>query len=406
MWFRRRQSCRRASLLANDGLTLAPRIDMPYWRLSVFYFFYFASLGVLVPFWALYLKDLGYSPLDIGGLMAVLMATKVIAPNIWGWIADQTGKGMFIVRLASLLSIATFLGVFWVRGFWPLALTIMLFSFFWNASLPQIEAITFSHLKERIQRYSSIRLWGSVGFVIAVAMVGQAVEWWGTALVPWLILALYVAIWFSSLSVPEADSVPRQLCASSLFAVLRHPEVLAFFVACFMMQASHGVYYSFYSIYLEQNDYSKTLIGALWAIGVVAEVLVFIVMHRIMARFGARRVLIVSLLLAVLRWQLTGLFPDQIAIMLLAQMLHAGTFGAFHASAIHLVHHYFPGGFRCRGQALYSSLSFGAGGALGSMLSGYLWEDMGAGLTFSIASLAALLGVIAAWGWVDRQHRY
>jgi PPP family 3-phenylpropionic acid transporter len=110
--------------------------------------------------------------------------------------------------------------------------------------------------------------------------------------------------------------------------------------------------------------------------------------------------------LAVLRWQLIGVFPEQVAIMLLAQTLHAATFGSFHASAIHLVHHYFPGRFQGRGQALYSSLSFGAGGAMGSLFGGYLWASLGGEWIFSMASLMALLGVFAAYRWVDRARQY
>ena len=157
---------------------------MPYWRLSGFYFFYFASLGAMLPFWGLYLQDRGYSPAEIGELMAVIMVTKLIAPNIWGWIADHTGRRMPIVRLASLFSVICFIGVFFVEGYWALALVMMLFSFFWNASLPQFEAVTMSYLHERIQHYSRIRLWGSVGFILAVLALGFMLEhvgsWTGT----------------------------------------------------------------------------------------------------------------------------------------------------------------------------------------------------------------------------------
>ena len=131
---------------------------MPYWRLSTFYFFYFAALGALVPFWGLYLKDRGFSPLDIGQFMAILMATKVVAPNVWGAIADRTGARMPIVRLASLLSAVIFVGMFVANGFWAVALVMALFSFFWNASLPQMEAVTFNHLGARMRRYAIIRL--------------------------------------------------------------------------------------------------------------------------------------------------------------------------------------------------------------------------------------------------------
>ena len=128
--------------------------------------------------------------------------------------------------------------------------------------------------------------------------------------------------------------------------------MIAFFVVCFLLQAGHGAYYAFYSIYMEATGYSKTLIGQLWALGVIAEVMVFILMHRLLQRYGARQVLMASLLLAVLRWLVIGYFPEELPLILLAQILHAATFGTFHASAIHLVHHYFTGRHQGRGQAL------------------------------------------------------
>ena len=90
---------------------------MPYWRLSGFYFFYFAVLGTLIPYWGLYLKSLGYDALAIGQLMAIPMATKIIAPNIWGWLGDHYGHRMKIVRLASFASMLIFTLIFYVQGF-------------------------------------------------------------------------------------------------------------------------------------------------------------------------------------------------------------------------------------------------------------------------------------------------
>ena len=105
---------------------------MPYWRLSSFYLFYFASLGALLPYWALYLDSLGFAPAAIGELMAALMATKIVAPNLWGWIADHTGRHMPVVRLASLVSMIAFAGVFLGDSYPWLMLVMLVFSFFWN----------------------------------------------------------------------------------------------------------------------------------------------------------------------------------------------------------------------------------------------------------------------------------
>jgi PPP family 3-phenylpropionic acid transporter len=379
---------------------------IPYWRLSAFYFFYFASLGALVPFWGLYLKDRGFDALAIGQLTAILLATKIVAPNVWGWLADRSGRRLPIVRLASLLSALTFTGIFLAQDFWTLALVMSLFSFFWNASLPQIEAVTFSHLQTQVRRYASIRLWGSIGFIVTVYSLGRLLDRYGPSTVPAVVWAMYLAIWFSSLLIPEAESRRRSEAELSLRAVLGRPEVAAFLFSCFLMQASHGTYYAFYSIYLQSAQYASATIGWLWAWGVLVEVLVFLGMHWVLDRWAARQVLLASLFLALVRWLLTAQFVDSLVIMILAQTLHAATFGAFHAAAIHLVHHYFLDHLQGRGQALYSSLSFGAGGAFGSLTSGYLWSQVGALATFSVAAAIAGLGWLIAWRWVDPQKRY
>ena len=370
---------------------------MIYWRLSGFYLFYFASLGALVPYWGLYLKSQGYDITAIGNLMAIIMATKIISPNIWGWIADHTGRRMAIVRLGSLCAALAFAGVFFQDGFVWLAIVMMLFSFFWNAALPQFEATTFYHLGDHIHRYSSIRLWGSIGFIVAVWGLGSVMQGQGLQLLPWILLGLFTAIWINSLLVPEEAAGHLPLDHSPLRKILSQSHVVGLLLVCFLLQAGHGPYYTFYSIHMKAHGYSLSLIGGLWALGVIAEVIVFLLMHRLVPKFGLRNLLLASLLLAVVRWLLIGLFPEHLSIMLLAQLLHASTFGVYHAAAIQLIHTYFKGKHQGKGQALYSSLSFGAGGALGSFYSGYVYEYFGALLMFVIAAALSLLAFFIAW---------
>jgi PPP family 3-phenylpropionic acid transporter len=373
---------------------------MPYWRLSAFYLTYFAALGALVPYWSLYLKGLGFSALEIGQLMAIPMATKFLAPYVWGWLGDHLGHRMAIVRLGSLLTALIFICVFWFQGFWELGLVMALFSFFWNAVLPQFESVTLVYLGDRAEHYARIRVWGSVGFIIAVMVLGVAVDFSGPAVILPVLLSIYITIWLSSLLIRDPDPAPHPEDQPSIVAVLKIPAVMAFFAVCFLLQAGHGAYYAFYSIYMEEVGYSKTLIGQLWALGVIAEVIVFLFMHRLLQRWGARKVLLASLWLAALRWLLIGHFPDQLLVMLFAQTLHAATFGTFHAAAIHLVHSYFTGRHQGRGQALYSSLSFGFGGAVGSLYSGSLWASAGPAFTYSVSAFISLVAVLIAWRWV------
>lgn len=373
---------------------------MPYWRLSAFYFFYFASLGALVPYWGLYLKSLGFTANDIGVFMAIVIGTKVVSPNIWGWIADHMGKRMLIVRIGCLLAVITFAGVFVSDNYWWLLMVMMAFSFFWNAALPQFEATTFNHLGDSTHRYSSIRLWGSIGFIIAVVVLGYLLEQKGAAVLPVALIILFVGIWLTSIVVPEQAASHLVLDQAPIMKVLKRPAVIALLVACFLMQMSHGPYYTFYTIYLEEHGYSRTLIGQLWSLGVVAEVVLFLLMHLLVPKFGLRILLLLSLLLASLRWILVGYFVDMLWVLILAQTLHAASFGIYHASAIELIHRYFPGAHQGKGQALYSSLSFGAGGAVGSLYSGLLWESMGAAFTYSIAAIVALVAFLISWLWI------
>lgn len=380
--------------------TDSDRRTLPYWRLSGFYFFYFASLGTLLPYWSLYLKSLGFDARAIGSLMALIMATKIVSPNIWGWIADHTGRRMRIVRIGGLLSTIAFLGVFFGNDFWWLALVMLVFSFFWNATLPQFEATTLNHLGEESHRYSGIRLWGSIGFIIAVAALGPVLDRQGTALLPWVLMLLFTAIWLASLGVPERVTGHQHLEHVPLRRVLGRPEVLALLAVCFLLQASHGPYYTFYTLYMEDHGYSRSVIGQLWALGVIAEVGVFLLMHRLVPRFGLRRLLLVSLGLTALRWWLIAEFPQAMLPVVVAQCLHAASFGMYHAVAIQLVHRYFVGRLQGRGQALYSSVSFGAGGAVGSYLAGIGWNSVGGQVVYLMAAVGALMAFAVAWRWV------
>jgi len=377
---------------------------MPYWRLSGFYFFYFASLGALLPYWNPYLKTLGYSSFQIGFLMAIVLGTKIIAPNIWGWIADHTGKRMFVVRLASFLSMLTFAGVFIQSGFGWLVIVMITFSFFWNASLPQFEATTMSHLGTDTHRYNMIRMWGSIGFIIAAIGLGWLIEWKDLSLVPLLILLLFLITWISSMVVPDYADRQVHIDNEPLWEVLKRKEVIALLLSCLLIQASHGAYYTFYSIYLEGYGYSNILIGQLWALGVIAEIILFVMMFYLMPRYGARKLFLVALLLTSVRWVMVSQLPDSLLWLVIAQLMHAASFGVVHAVAIHLIHQFFTGKHQGRGQALYSSMSFGVGGALGSFLSGVLWQGIGGEGVFLISAAFAVLSFLVAW-WGVRESR-
>lgn len=369
-----------------------------FWQLSLFYFFYFASLGVLVPFWSLYLNYLQFSALEIGQLIATLAVSKIFAPYLWGWFADKTGYHIRIVQITSLLSILCFVPLLWGNDFWTVMIFMLLFSFFWNASLPQFEVVTLGKLGDDKHRYSQIRLWGSLGFIVAVSLLGALFESVSISWLPVILLAVFIAIWLSSLPVAEHHQAAEG--GGSIWTVLKLPSVIALLFACFFMQASHGPYYTFYSLFMEGLDYSRTSIGLFWSLGVLAEVVLFVYMHLMLRLRDASFWFKMSLLLASLRWVLMAWFSDFLPLVLVTQCLHAASFGMFHASAIHLIHDYFPR-HRGRGQALYASVSFGVGGAFGSLYAGGLWDHVATQVTFMIAALVAFGGFLVALKVID-----
>ena len=367
---------------------------LPYWRLSSFYLCYFALLGSTAPFLALYFDHLGFSAARIGELVAIPMLMRCIAPNIWGWLGDYTGRRLAIVRFGAVCTLLTFSLIFISTSYAWLALVMALHAFFWHAVLPQFEVITLAHLQGQASRYSQIRLWGSIGFIITVVALGRLFEWLSLDIYPVALVVIMAAIVLSSLWVPNAQPLQgHRLAGEGFLQQLRSPGVLAFYACVALMQMSHGPYYTFLTLHLERLGYSRGVIGMLWALGVVAEVLVFLVMSRILTRFSVRRVLIASFLLAAVRWVLLGTFADFLWVLLFAQILHAATFGSFHAAAIHFVQRSFGARQQGQGQALYAALA-GTGGALGALYAGYSWNALGPAFTFSIASVAALAAAV------------
>ncbi|SDA70449.1 MFS transporter, PPP family, 3-phenylpropionic acid transporter [Pseudomonas sp. NFACC15-1] len=367
---------------------------LPYWRLSSFYLFYFALLGSTAPFLALYFDHLGFNAARIGELVAIPMLMRCVAPNIWGWLGDYTGRRLAIVRFGAICTLLTFSLIFIDKSYAWLAMVMALHAFFWHAVLPQFEVITLAHLSGQASRYSQVRLWGSIGFIITVVVLGRLFEWLSLDIYPVALVLIMAGIVLASFWVPNAQPLqgPR-VVGEGFLRQLRNPGVLAFYTCVGLMQVSHGPYYTFLTLHLERLGYSRGLIGLLWAVGVVAEVLVFLLMSRILARFSVRRVLLASFLLAALRWLLLGSLAEFLWVLLFAQVLHAATFGSFHAAAIHFVQRSFGPRQQGQGQALYAALA-GTGGALGALYAGYSWNALGASWTFSLASLAAFAAAV------------
>ncbi|MCB1890499.1 MAG: MFS transporter [Rhodocyclaceae bacterium] len=374
---------------------------IPFWRLSAYYFFYFAFIGAFAPYFTLYLQSLRFPAADIAVLMSLMQVMRIVAPNLWGLMADRAGRRVGIVRLSAVASLVGFGGFFLTESFTGIFIAMALMSFFWSAALPLVEGLTFDHLDSAMGRYGKIRSWGSVGFIVAVLAIGYALEVLPERHLLWMTALILAGIMAFAFSIPEPARVVRGNEDVRLASILRRPEVQALLAACFLMSAAHGALYVFYSIHLVDAGYGTEVVGWMWTLGVVAEIGVFMAMPQMLRAFSLRAILMVAFACAVLRFAMIGWGVDSLPVLLAAQLMHGATFGAYHAAAIAAIHQWFPGRAQSRGQALYGSLSFGAGGMLGGLVSGYLWEPIGAAWTYTVGSgfaLAGLLLIVAGMG--------
>ena len=367
-------------------------------RLAGFYFVYFLMLGGVAPYFSLYLSKLGFSAVQIGILLALMPLARVFAPNAWAWIADHQGARRPLVRMTTAAAALSCAGLLAANSFGSLFAVLLVLNVFWCAALPLVEATTLGHLKGRLGDYGRIRVWGSVSFVLSVVVIGQLLDRTGILWLPVMLVILFSLCAAAAWALPVDQVPPRHEEHIPLRQIMRRPEVVALFTTCFLMALAHGPYNTFYSIHLVENGYSKSWVGWLWALSVVAEVFVFLLMPRLMQRFAIPSIISFSLGCAVVRFLLIGWAPQSIVLMALAQVMHAATFGAYHAAALAAIHHLFRGRTQARGQALYTSIGFGAGGALGGFSSGWLWQHAGPGLTFTFAAGAALLALLVVVG--------
>ncbi|MEL4282468.1 MULTISPECIES: MFS transporter [Shewanella] len=350
------------------------------------YFFFFSILGTMIPYLGVFFENRGFNPQEIGFLLAILMATRIVAPNVWAKVADRTGMRSELVKMGAGAAMLAYLSFFYHGGFVYMALSLALYTFFWNAILAQLEVITLETLGENASRYGQIRSFGSIGYICLVVGAGFAIGQWGTEVLPYIGLALFTGMLVSALPLPANRAVRPQ-------GLERQPlkwtkPILWFMVSAMLLQMSAGPFYGFFVLYLKQAGYTEAAAGIFVALGAMAEIVMFMFAPRLLGRYGVNTLLVVSIAMTAVRWLLVAFGVESMLLLGLSQVLHAFTFGLTHAASIQFVHRNFDASHRSQGQALYASLSFGVGGALGTWICGYIWGD-GSGAVWSWVFAAA-----------------
>ena len=362
------------------------------WRLAAFYFAHFAWAGIFVAYFPLWLAGRGFSPLEIAWVLALPQVARTVAPAAWGWLADRTGAVRGIVIFSCFASATGFAILPLLDALGAVAATILLLSVLSAGALPLVEVITLGALAGQSGRYGPIRLWGSVGFVATLLAGGAWLERHPVAGVPvaialFCLLALLVAI-----TLPRKEMHARAKAGDFRLG----PAARLLFGGGFCMAVAHGALYAFLSLHLEKLGYSAFMIGWMWTVGVLAEIVVFLFLPALFRRYSLSAILAFSFACAAVRFFAIAWIAEALWIVLLAQVLHAATFGAFHAASVAAVHRVFPESAHARGQTLYSGVTYGAGGAAGALLAGWAWQAGGAGLAFSLSAAAGIAGLLLA----------
>ncbi|ODR87719.1 MFS transporter [Shewanella xiamenensis] len=350
------------------------------------YFFFFSILGTMIPYLGVFFENRGFNPQEIGFLLAILMATRIVAPNVWAKVADRTGMRSELIKMGAGAAMLAYLSFFYHGGFVYMALSLALYTFFWNAILAQLEVITLETLGENASRYGQIRSFGSIGYICLVVGAGFAIGQWGTEVLPYIGLVLFTGMLVCALPLPANRAMRPQ--GQERQPLKWTKPILWFMVSAMLLQMSAGPFYGFFVLYLKQAGYTEAAAGIFVALGAMAEIVMFMFAPRLLGRYGVNTLLVISIAMTAVRWLLVAFGVESMLLLGLSQVLHAFTFGLTHAASIQFVHRNFDARHRSQGQALYASLSFGVGGALGTWICGYIWGD-GSGAVWSWVFAAA-----------------
>jgi MFS transporter, PPP family, 3-phenylpropionic acid transporter len=363
---------------------------------ALFFFAYYGYIGVFSPYASLYFADRGMTAAEIGILMSLMQVMRIFGPNLWGWVADRHQQRVRVLRVTALAAAAAFCGIFAGQTFMQFFIVMVAVNAFTRAQVPLSEALMLSEMQGDLTHYGRLRLWGSVGFIMAAVLAGPLLDRYGIRMMLWMSLGLLLLVLVASARMREPDGIAPAQNAQSVLGLLRRREVAAFFASTFLMIAAHAALYVFYSLYLAQIGYSNTVIGLMWSVGVIVEIVFFFYQAPIFRRFGVRNLMLASLLLAVVRFLIIGLGAGSLALLLFAQLLHAATFGAHHSASVATLQRWFSGPLQARGQALYTSISYGLGGTLGGLLLGEFWDTFGSRSVYLMAAALSLMAAGAA----------
>jgi PPP family 3-phenylpropionic acid transporter len=376
---------------------------LPFAALSAVYCAHGALMNPFLPLW---LKSLGLSLVTISMLTSIQAATRMFAPYAWGALSDRTGERARLMRWGAVMALLASAGLWWNGGVWWLGGVLLLLYVQTSGMMPMTEA-SVAHVVSQggvfnTKLYGRVRLWGSLGFMLAVMAAGAWYEQVGMASFPLIVSLSLAALVVFACRMPDVKEVhaAAKAVAPAMSPVLAQPVVRWFFASVFFHILSHMGIYSFFSLYLDSLGYSKTMIGLLWAVSVTVEIAWFFTQSRWMPRMSLSGWLVLCAAVMALRMGVTASMASVLWLLALMQALHALTFAAHHSACIALVSHHFPGSLRGRGQALYTVIGYGVPGVIGGLAGGQLSARWGLQSVFwatAVMAVCATLCAVRVW---------
>ena len=362
-------------------------------RLAAFYAALFITLGVQLPFLPVWLAAKGLDASAIGIVLAVPMVVRVLAIPMATRAADRRGALRATIVTAAAAAVAGYGALGFAESMIAIMAAYALASAAYTPLFLLTDAYALRGLAERGRAYGPVRLWGSAAFIAASLGAGSLLDVIAARDLIWLIVAaMGLAAATACALVPLADGgahIPGT--HPSAKALLRNPAFLAVAAAASLVQASHALYYGFSTIAWQTEGFDGTTIGALWALGVLAEIVLFAVSARL--PFAPTALILIGAAGAVIRWSTMALAPPAAALPVL-QCLHALSFGATHLGALTFVTRAAPAGLGATAQGyLGVGLGLVMAGAMG--LSGVLYGRQG-GLAYAAMALTACAGGVFA----------
>lgn len=368
-------------------------------RISLFYWAIFLIIGLVTPFLPIWLDSRGLTVAEISVAGALPLFIRIIATPMVAYLADRSGDHRRVVIILAWSGLACTILLSQSFHLWPIILFSTLMALTTSSIMPLTETVAMRAVCAHGLDYGRMRLWGSISFIVATLIGGAAIEQWTGSVVIWLLVG---AIFMTALAAhvlprPEGlvtTSARPRISRTDVAALVTSPLFLLFLTACGLVQAAHAVFYVYGVLHWRGLGLSATWTGVLWAIAVIAEILLFARSGAVLKILSPLGLIALGACAAVLRW-IAMAFDPPFAALVVLQILHALTFGATHIGTVHFIAQNIPPERAGTAQALQASVTAGIAMGGATLLAGQLYGPFGAKAYLAMAVLGAL-GLLAA----------